>query len=118
MLTAYDGSIASAFEESGVEVLLVGDSAANVMMKSGTTLPITVDDMMVFARSVTNAVQRPLVVVDLPFGSYEISSQQAVETSVRFMKEAACTRSSSKVGLRGPKPSGRSSTRASRSWAT
>ncbi len=88
MLTAYDGSIASAFEESGVEVLLVGDSAANVMMKSGTTLPITVDDMMVFARSVTNAVQRPLVVVDLPFGSYEISSQQAVETSVRFMKEA------------------------------
>lgn len=88
MLTAYDASIAGAFEEAGVELLLVGDSAANVMMNAGTTLPITVDEMMVFAKSVTNGVTRPLVVADLPFGSYEASPQQALETSVRFLKEA------------------------------
>ncbi|GAB3844236.1 3-methyl-2-oxobutanoate hydroxymethyltransferase [Nesterenkonia populi] len=88
MLTAYDASIAGVFEEAGVELLLVGDSAANVMMKSGTTLPITVDEMLVFARSVVNGVSRPLVVADLPFGSYEASPQQALGTAVRFMKEA------------------------------
>lgn len=88
MLTAYDAQIASIFDEAGVEVLLVGDSAANVMMGRSTTLPITVDEMLVFARSVVNGVQRALVVADVPFGSYEASPQQAVETGVRFMKEA------------------------------
>lgn len=88
MLTAYDAQIASIFDQAGVEVLLVGDSASNVMMGRSTTLPITVDEMLVFSRSVVNGVQRALVVADVPFGSYEESPQQAVRTGVRFMKEA------------------------------
>lgn len=88
MLTAYDAQIASIFDEAGVEVLLVGDSAANVMMGRTTTLPITVDEMLVFSRSVVNGVRRALVVADVPFGSYEASPQQAVATGVRFLKEA------------------------------
>ncbi|MDZ5078337.1 3-methyl-2-oxobutanoate hydroxymethyltransferase [Nesterenkonia sp. HG001] len=88
MLTAYDAQIASIFDEAGVEVLLVGDSASNVMMGRSTTLPITVEEMLVFSRSVVNGAERALVVADVPFGSYEASAQQAVETGVRFMKEA------------------------------
>ncbi|GAB3189707.1 3-methyl-2-oxobutanoate hydroxymethyltransferase [Nesterenkonia suensis] len=88
MLTAYDAQIAEIFDEAGIEVLLVGDSAANVMMGRSTTLPITVDEMLVFSRSVANGARRALVVADVPFGSYESSPQQAVQTGVRFMKEA------------------------------
>ena len=88
MLTAYDAEMASIFNDVGIEVLLVGDSASNVMMGRSTTLPITVDELLVFAKSVVNGAQRSLIVVDLPFGSYEASPQQAVETAVRFMKEA------------------------------
>ncbi|PRZ15250.1 3-methyl-2-oxobutanoate hydroxymethyltransferase [Nesterenkonia sandarakina] len=88
MLTAYDAQIASIFDESGIELLLVGDSASNVMMGHSSTLPITVDEMLVFTKSVVNGAHRALVVADLPFGSYETSPTQAVATGVRFMKEA------------------------------
>lgn len=88
MLTAYDAQIASIFDESGIELLLVGDSASNVMMGHSSTLPITVDEMLVFTTSVVNGAKRALVVADLPFGSYEASPAQAVATGVRFMKEA------------------------------
>lgn len=88
MLTSYDAMTAAIFDQAGVEVLLVGDSAANVMMGRGSTLPITTDELIVFAKSVVNGAQRALVVVDLPFGTYESSPEQAVQTAVRFMKEA------------------------------
>ncbi|MEV7663675.1 3-methyl-2-oxobutanoate hydroxymethyltransferase [Paenarthrobacter sp. NPDC089316] len=87
MLTAYDQYVAQIFDEAGIEVLLVGDSAANNVMGYKTTLPITMDDMIVFAKSVTTAARRALVVCDLPFGSYEASPAQAVESSVRLLKE-------------------------------
>lgn len=87
MLTAYDQYMAQIFDEAGIEVLLVGDSAANNVMGYETTLPITLDDMIVFAKSVTTATRRALVVCDLPFGSYEASPAQAVESSVRLVKE-------------------------------
>lgn len=88
MLTAYDAMTANIFDQAGVEVLLVGDSAANVVMGQDSTLPITTDELLVFARSVARGAQRALVVADLPFGTYEASPQQAVQTAVRFMKEA------------------------------
>ncbi|MBP3044285.1 3-methyl-2-oxobutanoate hydroxymethyltransferase [Arthrobacter jiangjiafuii] len=87
MLTAYDQYTAAIFDEAGIEVLLVGDSAANNVMGHATTLPITLDEMIVFARSVTAGAQRALVVADLPFGSYEVSPAQAVESSIRLLKE-------------------------------
>ncbi|TLP97998.1 3-methyl-2-oxobutanoate hydroxymethyltransferase [Nesterenkonia salmonea] len=88
MLTAYDAMMANVFDEAGIEVLLVGDSAANVMQGSSSTLSITVDELLVYAKSVVNGVHRSLVVADLPFGSYQVSPEQAVLTAVRFMKEA------------------------------
>ncbi|MCC3274345.1 3-methyl-2-oxobutanoate hydroxymethyltransferase [Arthrobacter sp. zg-Y20] len=87
MLTAYDQYAAGIFDEAGIEVLLVGDSAANNVMGHATTLPITLDEMIVFARSVTAGAKHSLVVCDLPFGSYEVSPAQAIESSVRLMKE-------------------------------
>ncbi|GAA3696325.1 3-methyl-2-oxobutanoate hydroxymethyltransferase [Zhihengliuella alba] len=87
MLTAYDALMAEVFDAAGIDTLLVGDSAANNMMGHATTLPITVDEMLVFSRSVAAGAQRALVVCDLPFGSYEESVEQAVRTGVRFMKE-------------------------------
>ncbi|MCQ1953837.1 3-methyl-2-oxobutanoate hydroxymethyltransferase [Arthrobacter sp. zg-Y238] len=87
MLTAYDQYAAGIFDEAGIEVLLVGDSAANNVMGHATTLPITMDEMIVFARSVTAGASHSLVVCDLPFGSYEVSPAQAIESSVRLMKE-------------------------------
>ncbi|RBP68203.1 3-methyl-2-oxobutanoate hydroxymethyltransferase [Brevibacterium sanguinis] len=88
MLTSYDQCTAAIFEDSGVEALLVGDSAANNVYGHETTLPVTVDELIPLARAVSRATQRALVVADLPFGSYEISDEQAVATAVRFMKEA------------------------------
>ena len=88
MLTAYDQYTAAIFDEAGIEVLLVGDSAANNVMGQATTLPITLDEMIVFAKSVTAGASRALVVCDLPFGSYEVSPAQAVESSIRLLKEA------------------------------
>lgn len=87
-LTAYDAASARVFDEAGIDFLLVGDSAANVMLGYDTTLPIKVDELITMSRSVARAVHRAFVIADLPFGSYEISPEQALETSIRFMKEA------------------------------
>ena len=88
MLTGYDYSMARILDEAGVEVILVGDSASNVMAGHETTLPITLDEMIYHASSVVRAVKRALVVVDLPFGSYQGSSRVALESAIRIMKEA------------------------------
>jgi 3-methyl-2-oxobutanoate hydroxymethyltransferase len=88
MLTAYDQYTAEIFDESGIPVLLVGDSAANNVYGYDTTLRVTVDELIPLARAVASAVQRALVVADLPFGSYQGSPEQAFHTAVRFMKEA------------------------------
>ncbi len=87
MLTGYDFSTARILDESGIDVILVGDSAANVMAGYETTLPITLDEMIYHARSVRRAVKRALVVVDLPFGAYQGNSKQALASAVRIMKE-------------------------------
>jgi 3-methyl-2-oxobutanoate hydroxymethyltransferase len=88
MLTAYDYSTALILDEAGIDVLLVGDSASNVMAGHETTLPITLDQMIYHASSVVRAVKRALVVVDLPFGSYQGNSKEALQSSIRIMKES------------------------------
>jgi 3-methyl-2-oxobutanoate hydroxymethyltransferase len=87
MLTAYDQYAAAVFEQAGIPVLLVGDSAANNVLGYDTTLPVTVEELLPLVRAVTRSTTRPLVVADLPFGSYQSSPIQALETAVRFMKE-------------------------------
>jgi len=88
MLTAYDMYTAATFDEAGIEVLLVGDSASNNVLGNETSLPITVDELIPLTRAVARATHRALVVGDLPFGSYQRSPEQAYDTAVRFMKEA------------------------------
>ncbi len=88
MLTAYDYTMAKILDNSGVDVLLVGDSASNVMAGHETTLPITLDHMLYHASSVIRAVERALVVVDMPFGSYQGNSSEALRSAIRIMKEA------------------------------
>jgi 3-methyl-2-oxobutanoate hydroxymethyltransferase len=88
MLTAYDYSMARLIDDSGIDVILVGDSASNVMAGNETTLPITLDQMIYHATSVVRAVKRALVVVDIPFGSYQGSSGEALRSSIRIMKES------------------------------
>jgi 3-methyl-2-oxobutanoate hydroxymethyltransferase len=88
MLTAYDYSMARIVDEAGVDVILVGDSASNVMAGHETTLPITLDQMIYHASSVVRAVKRALVVVDLPFGAYQGNSKEALTSSIRIMKES------------------------------
>lgn len=88
MLTAYDFSMARILDEAGIDVLLVGDSASNVMAGHETTLPITLDQMIYHAASVVRGVSRSLVVVDLPFGSYQGNSRIALESTIRIMKES------------------------------
>lgn len=87
-LTSYDFSMAKLVDSAGIEVILVGDSASNVMAGHETTLPITVDQMIYHAQGVVRAVKRALVVVDLPFGSYQGNSTEALRTAVRIMKES------------------------------
>ncbi len=87
MLTAYDYSMARIIESAGIDILLVGDSASNVMAGNDTTLPITLDEMVYHAKSVVRAVKRALVVVDLPFGSYQGDSLHALQSAIRIMKE-------------------------------
>ncbi len=87
MLTAYDMYTAELFDEAGIPVLLVGDSASNNVYGYDTSLPVTVDEMVPLVRAVTRSVKRALVVADLPFGSYQLSPEQALATSVRMMKE-------------------------------
>lgn len=87
MITAYDFSFASIFDAAGIDVILVGDSASNVMAGHETTLPITLDQMIYHAASVVRGVNRSLVVVDLPFGSYQGNSKEALGSAIRIMKE-------------------------------
>lgn len=87
MLTAYDYSMARIFDDAGIDVLLVGDSASNVMAGHETTLPITLDQMIYHAQSVVRAIDRCLVVVDMPFGSYQGNSREALSSAIRVMKE-------------------------------
>jgi len=87
MLTAYDMYAAELFDEAGIPVLLVGDSASNNVYGYDTSLPVTVEEMLPLVRAVTRATRRALVVADLPFGSYQLSPEQALATGVRFMKE-------------------------------
>jgi 3-methyl-2-oxobutanoate hydroxymethyltransferase len=88
MLTAYDYTMAKIVDKSGVDVILVGDSASNVMAGHETTLPITLDQMIYHASSVVRAIERALVVVDLPFGSYQSNSKEALRSAIRIMKES------------------------------
>jgi 3-methyl-2-oxobutanoate hydroxymethyltransferase len=88
MLTAYDFTMAKIVDTAGIDVILVGDSASNVMAGHETTLPITLDQMIYHASSVVRAVDRALVVVDLPFGSYQSDSKEALRSSIRIMKES------------------------------
>lgn len=88
MLTAYDYTLARIIDSAGIDVILVGDSASNVMAGHETTLPITLDQMIYHASSVIRAVNRALVVVDLPFGSYQGNSKEALNSSIKIMKDA------------------------------
>jgi 3-methyl-2-oxobutanoate hydroxymethyltransferase len=87
MLTAYEQYTAEIFDAAGIEVLLVGDSASNNVYGNETSLPVTVDELLPLCRAVARSAKRALVVADLPFGSYEVSPEQAVATGVRFLKE-------------------------------
>lgn len=87
MLTAYDMYAATIFEEAGIPVLLVGDSASNNVYGHESTLPVTVDELIPLVCAVTRSTRRPLVIADLPFGSYQASAEQCFHTAVRFMKE-------------------------------
>lgn len=89
MLTSYDYSMAKLVDEAGIDVILVGDSASNVMAGNETTLPITLDQMIYHGTSVVKAVKRALVVVDLPFGTYQGNSKEALNSAIRIMKETA-----------------------------
>ncbi len=88
MLTAYDYSMARLVDEAGMDVILVGDSASNVMVGNATTLPMTLDQMIYHARCVTNGTHRALVVCDMPFGSYQGNSIEALSSAIRIMKES------------------------------
>ena len=88
MLTAYDYSMATIIDDAGTDIILVGDSASNVMAGHETTLPITLDQMIYHASSVVRAAKRALVVVDLPFGSYQGNSKEALNSAIRIMKES------------------------------
>ncbi len=87
MITAYDFSFAHIFDHAGIDVILVGDSASNVMAGHETTLPITLDQMIYHAQSVVRGIQRCLIVVDMPFGSYQGNSKEALNSAIRIMKE-------------------------------
>src|SRR3954464_8252597 len=106
MLTAYDTYSASIFEEAGIPVMLVGDSAGNVVLGYSSTVPVTVDDLLVMTKAVTRSTKRSLIVADMPFGSYESGPQQAFETAVRFMKEGGAQAVKLEGGERVPPQSG------------
>lgn len=90
MLTSYDYTMAQIVDGAGIDVILVGDSASNVMAGNSTTLPITLDQMVYHASSVMRGVKRALVVCDMPFGSYQVNSAEGVSNAVRIMKESGC----------------------------
>lgn len=90
MLTSYDYTTARIVDEAGVDVILIGDSASNVMLGNMTTLPMTVDQMIYHAASVVRATKRALVVCDMPFGSYQVCAEDGVRNAIRIMKESGC----------------------------
>jgi 3-methyl-2-oxobutanoate hydroxymethyltransferase len=98
-LTSYDALTAQIFDEAGIEVLLVGDSAGNVVLGHTTTVPVTLEEMIPFGRAVVSATKSALVVVDLPFGTYEISDEQALQSSIKVMKETGADA----IKLEGPR---------------
>lgn len=98
-LTSYDQQTAEIFDQAGIEVLLVGDSASNTILANDGTIPITLDEMIVFGRAVARSAKSALVVLDLPFGSYEESAEQALRNSIRAMKEAGVAA----VKIEGPR---------------
>ena len=90
MLTSYDFTLASLVDEAGIDMLLVGDSASNIVCGNLYTLPITVDEMIFLTKGVVRAAQHALVVCDMPFGSYQISEEEAVRNAIKIMKESGC----------------------------
>ena len=90
MLTSYDFTMAGIVDKAGVDAILIGDSASNVMAGNQTTLPITVDQMIYHAKGVVRAVNRALVVCDMPFGSYQVNAAEGVSNAIRMMKESGC----------------------------
>jgi len=90
MLTSYDFTLTQLIDQAGIDMILVGDSAANVVCGHSFTLPITLDEMIFLAKGVVRGAQRALVVVDMPFGSYQVSEQEAVTNAIRIMKETGC----------------------------
>lgn len=90
MLTSYDFTLARLVDEAGIDVLLVGDSASNVVCGNQTTLPITTDEMIFLTKGVVRAAQHALVVCDMPFGSYQVSEEEAVRNAIRILKESGC----------------------------
>ncbi|UOY03056.1 3-methyl-2-oxobutanoate hydroxymethyltransferase [Blastococcus sp. PRF04-17] len=100
MLTAYDTVSASVFEEAGIPVLLVGDSAGNVVLGHSSTVPVTVDDILLMTKAVTRSTTRTLVVADMPFGSYEAGPDQALATAFRLMKEGGAAAVKLEGGVR------------------
>lgn len=90
MLTSYDFTTASIVDDAGIDGILVGDSASNVMAGNGTTLPVTIDQMIYHAKSVVRGVKRALVVCDMPFGTYQVDRNEGVKNAVRIMKESGC----------------------------
>lgn len=90
MLTSYDFTLARLEDEAGIDMLLVGDSASNVVCGNQTTLPITVDEMIFLTKGVVRAAQHALVVCDMPFGSYQVSEEEAVRSAIRILKESGC----------------------------
>lgn len=90
MLTSYDFTLASLVDEAGVDMFLVGDSASNIVCGNATTLPITLDEMIFLTKGVVRAAKHALVVCDMPFGSYQVSEEQAVASAIRVLKESGC----------------------------
>ena len=90
MLTSYDFTLASLVDEAGIDMLLVGDSASNVVCGNQYTLPITVDEMIFLTKGVVRAAQHALVVCDMPFGSYQVSEEEAVRNAIKILKESGC----------------------------
>ena len=101
MVTAYDFPSGRLADESGVDLILVGDSAAMTVLGHDSTVPATMEEMLMLTRAVTRGAQRPVVVADLPFGSYQVSDEDAVRNSIRFVKDAAADA----VKLEGAGPS-------------
>ena len=115
MVTAYDAPGARFAEDAGVDVILVGDTAAMVVLGyDGTTVPVTMDEMLFLTRTVARAARRPIVIGDMPFGSYQVSDEAAVENASRFFKEGGATPSSSKAPARRSRACARSSRPGSR----